>query len=71
MTNRIEVDETKSRSFYPWDALAEIGQSFMTKNKHARQLVYAKNKANKRNGDYRRFKAAKDPSGQYLVTRTE
>lgn len=67
----IEVDESKSRSFYPWEELESIGDSFKTSNKNARQLVYAKNKANERKGLSERFKAGKQPLGHYIVTRIE
>ena len=65
----IEMDETKSRSYYPWDELTSVGEEFKTSNLHARQLVYAKNKANLKKGRGERFKAKKDPMGYYLVER--
>ena len=66
--SEIQHNDNKSRTFYPWEDLAEIGDTFITTNKHARQLVYAKNNSNKSKGVSQRYRAFKRGT-QYVVER--
>lgn len=64
-----KVTEKPPRTYYPWDTLKEVGDKFKTESMTARQLVYARNKANERMGKPERYKAYKFDS-VYVVERT-
>ena len=43
-----EIPKAKIRTFYPWKELTEVGMSFTIDSPNVRQLVYAANKAARR-----------------------
>lgn len=53
-------NDSSARVFYPWKDLTEVGMSFYTDSVHARQLVYAANKAYEKRGEVNRFKVFND-----------
>ena len=51
-----EIPKVKQRTFYPWKELTEVGMSFDVESPNTRQLVYAANKAAKRDQVVNRYK---------------
>ena len=51
-----EIPKVKPRTFYPWKELTEVGMSFTIDSPNTRQLVYAANKAAKRDEVVNRYK---------------
>lgn len=57
MVNEVaEIPKVKPRTFYPWKELTEVGMSFTIDSPNVRQLVYAANKAAKRDDTGIRYK---------------
>jgi len=68
-----EVIEKTKRNKYPWGTLVNVGDSFMLTEadgaglKFARQLVFARNATETKNGREARFKCEKVEGGMKVV----